>query len=138
MTERSLSLFQVIDAGPPQWSGIIALADELRARVGNPPLGSGADAALYGVASNLRQYLQDFHDITRGNNILVDQTLGFRANAGYDMTTGLGTPDVSNLIGDLVHNSYPRPGRGDGDFFGGHHSFGNGPWSHHGDVTPAG
>ncbi len=125
-------------AGPPQWAGIVALANELRSRAGNAPLGTGAAAALYGIAGNQRQYRDDFHDIRDGNNILVDQHLGFRADNGYDLASGLGSPDVSNLVGDLALTSSPRNGRGDGDFFGRGHSYGESSWSHHGRVSPAG
>ncbi len=125
-------------AGPPQWAGIVALANELRSRAGNAPLGTGAAAALYGIAGNQRQYRDDFHDIRDGNNILVDQHLGFRADNGYDLATGLGSPDVADLVGDLARTSSPRNGRGDGDFFGRGHSYGKSSWSHHGHVSPAG
>jgi subtilase family serine protease len=125
--------------GPPQWAGIIALADQLRSRTGNAPLGDGADAALYGIAGNGSEYSNDFHDITQGNNILVDQSLGFQANRGYDLASGLGSPDVANLIGDLAHGSSQQIGRGDDNYFGNHNgSFGNGGRSHGGHISPAG
>jgi subtilase family serine protease len=125
-------------AGPPQWAGIVALADELRARGGAAPLGLGAAAALYAIASSDRQYSNDFHDITDGNNILVDQSLGFRANRGYDLATGLGTPDIANLISDLARGSWQRPGRDDDDFSGNHPgSFGN-PRARGAHIHPAG
>ena len=38
-------------------------------------------------------YSSDFHDITVGNNAL-DSPVGFSAGPGYDLATGLGTPDV--------------------------------------------
>ncbi len=126
-------------AGPPQWAGIIALADQLRSRTGSGPLGDGADAALYGIAGNSWESGNDFHDITQGNNILVDQSLGFQAGRGYDLASGLGTPDVANLIGDLAHGSSPQVGHGDDSFFGNANgSFGKGGWSRGGHVTPAG
>jgi subtilase family serine protease len=125
--------------GPPQWAGIIALADQLRSRAGQPPLGDGADAALYGIAGNGWEYANDFHDITQGNNILVDQSLGFQAGRGYDLASGLGTPDVANLIGDLAHGSFQQFGRDDDGYFGNHNgSFGRGGRSRGGHVSPSG
>ena len=120
-------------------AGIIALADQLRSRTGSPPLGAGADAALYGIAGNGAEYSNDFHDITQGNNVLVDQSLGFQAGRGYDLASGLGTPDVANLIGDLAHGSSHQFGRDDDSFFGNHNgSFGRGGRSRGGHVSPAG
>ncbi len=125
--------------GPPQWAGIVALANQLRSQTGAGPLGNGAASALYAIAGNERQYRNDFHDIRDGNNILVDQHLGYRADEGYDLASGLGSPDVGHLIADLARASSPRNGHGDGDFFGnGHFSFGESSWSHHGHVRPAG
>lgn len=94
-------------AGTPQWAAIIALANELRARQLKPPVGL-VSAVLYEIAKNKQAYAQDFHDITAGNNALdltpfgldVSQ-FGFAAAPGYDLATGLGTPNVANLLADL-------------------------------------
>jgi subtilase family serine protease len=94
-------------AGAPQWAAIIALANELRARQMRGPLGL-VSPVLYDLARNSRSYGRDFHDITSGNNALnlspfglPPSQFGFAAQPGYDLATGLGTPDVSNLISDL-------------------------------------
>ena len=39
----------------------------------------------------------DFHDITSGSN-----TSRYSAMKGYDAVTGLGSPIVSSLVGDLA------------------------------------
>ena len=84
----------------PQWAGIFALANQLRAAAGKGPLGF-ANPALYANPG-------DFHDITTGDNtwIPADPTQpvipGFSAGPGYDLTTGLGTPDVAKLLPALV------------------------------------
>ena len=49
---------------------------------------------LYRVANRSR--LPAYHDITLGGNA-VDY-----AGPGYDLVTGLGTPDVDNLVQDLL------------------------------------
>jgi subtilase family serine protease len=94
-------------AGAPQWAAIIALANELRARQVRGPLGL-VSPVLYDIAQNPRSYSRDFHDITSGTNTLdlspfglPPSQFGFAAQPGYDLATGLGTPDVSNLISDL-------------------------------------
>jgi len=90
-------------AGTPQWASIIALANELRVRQHRGNVGF-VSPLLYDIAKNKRAYAQDFHDITVGNNALGQglSQFGFPADRGYDIPTGLGTPDVTNLIGDLA------------------------------------
>ena len=84
-------------------SQLLALANELRARSHRRPLGFVTDN-LYRLGQSGRTYRDDFHDITDGNNEL-DSHLGFKARNGYDLATGLGTPDVANLIADLINAS---------------------------------
>ncbi|MDQ2993134.1 MAG: S53 family peptidase [Candidatus Eremiobacteraeota bacterium] len=82
-------------SGTPQWAAIIALADQARGRqIGyvNP--------ALYRIADK-GSYLSVFHDVTVGQNALFSDP-GFPASAGYDIPTGLGTPNVTNLINALT------------------------------------
>ncbi len=86
-------------AGSPQWAGIFALANTARAAGGKGSLGF-VNPGLYGIAQGPR-YATDFHDITVGNNTLVGTSIGFSAGAGYDLTTGWGTPNVANLLVDL-------------------------------------
>ncbi len=87
-------------AGSPQWAGIIALADQARANAGNGPLGT-INAALYNIYTGPRYHV-DFHDITSGDNTYDPSIPGFSAHAGYDLVTGIGTPDAAGLIGDLT------------------------------------
>ena len=49
---------------------------------------------LYEIAEGAR--LPAFRDITLGGNAVDD------AGPGYDLVTGLGTPDVENLAQDLL------------------------------------
>jgi hypothetical protein len=48
--------------------------------------------ALYGIAIDDPS---DFNDIVQGNN-------GYHAGAGYDLVTGLGTPNAKSLVPDLA------------------------------------
>ncbi len=86
-------------AGSPQWAGIAALAD---AQAGQP-LGQ-LNPLLYSIAAS-GSYSADFHDVTVGNNALGGP--GFDAATGYDMPTGLGSPNVEPLVTDLVQMTSP-------------------------------
>jgi subtilase family serine protease len=83
-------------AGSPQWASIVALANQLK----GAPLGF-LNPTLYQVGCS-GNYRQDFHDITVGNNRLVGTPVGFSASTGWDAASGWGTPNVANLIADLV------------------------------------
>jgi subtilase family serine protease len=87
-------------AGSPQWAAIIALANQLSVSQGKGPLGY-INPALYKLAKS-SAHSSDFHDITSGNNQLAGTPVGFGAGPGYDFATGWGTPNVTNLVGDLV------------------------------------
>jgi subtilase family serine protease len=82
----------------PQWAGIVALADQLNGG-GLGPI----NPALYSLANNAADYATDFFDVTVGNNQAFPDVPGYSASAGWDPVTGLGTPDVANLVPALVH-----------------------------------
>jgi len=82
----------------PQWAGLIASANALRAQAGRAPLGAPHAALYTQVASVAGTYAQAFADITTGS----DGSCGTcSAKAGYDTPTGLGTPNVTNLLPNL-------------------------------------
>ncbi len=96
----SIYLFGGTSAGSPQWAAITALADQADHR----PLGF-LNPGLYALART-PLYSAVFHDVTTGNNSVeltntdgsaLDIT-GYSATKGWDPVTGLGTPDVTNLI----------------------------------------
>ena len=96
----------------PMWAGVIALGDQARGSAGALS-STGVLNSLYG-AYDSSNYLNDFHDVTTGNN-------GFAAGTGYDLVTGIGTPKVANIITLLgaatpgvVVNSQPPSGFGGG------------------------
>jgi len=96
-------------AGAPQWAAIVALANQVRMSQAKAPLGL-ISPLLYDLARDKRAYARDFNDITTGSNALDLRALGapapsefgFAAAPGYDLATGLGTPNVANLLGDLA------------------------------------
>jgi subtilase family serine protease len=84
-------------SGSPQWAGIAAMADQIAGR----DLGF-LNPALYAVAADPAKYAADFYDVTTGNNQADPSIPGYPATAGWDAVTGLGTPNVANLIPDLI------------------------------------
>jgi subtilase family serine protease len=139
------SLIGGTSAGSPQWASIIAIANEARGLRGQRSLGLVAPA-LYALAKNPHSYSKDFHDITSGNNVLgsgndpsADPSQGFFAGSGFDDASGLGTPNVANLVGDLASgSSFGDPGLGNPGNFG--HSGNPDKWhqKHPGTAEPGG
>jgi kumamolisin len=74
----------------PVWAGFCALINEALARAGKPALGF-ANPAFYQLAGTAA-----FRDITIGTNG------AFTASQGYDRVTGIGVPDVAELIKALA------------------------------------
>lgn len=85
-------------AGAPQWAGIIALANQAAGH----SLGY-VNGALYDVAKS-GPYSTAFHDVTTGSNGFMGEP-SEQAGPGYDMPTGLGSPNVANLIAPLIQAS---------------------------------
>jgi subtilase family serine protease len=77
--------------GTPQWAGIGALADQAAGH----RLGS-LNKSLYRIAMNGAHNLA-FHDVTTGINTFGGIS-GYTAGPGWDAVTGLGSPNVANLI----------------------------------------
>lgn len=88
-------------SGSPQWAGIVAMADQWSHSHGHGNVGY-INPALYQLASNPTEYANDFNDVTVGNNQANSSIPGYSASTGWDAVTGLGTPNVANLIPDLV------------------------------------
>jgi subtilase family serine protease len=82
-------------SGSPQWAGLIAIADQIAGR----DLGY-INPALYQIA-NSTKYANDYFDVTVGNN-QTTSIPGYSASPGWDAVTGLGSPNVANLIPDLI------------------------------------
>jgi hypothetical protein len=84
-------------AAAPQWAAIMAIVDQVRVANGQSSLGSTATlTALYGALSaNSSAYASDFHDVKTGNN-------GYHAGTGFDLVTGLGSPQVANVVAALA------------------------------------
>ncbi len=61
---------------------------------------------LYAVASNPAQYTASFNDITAGNNDPYGDSQLFPATTGYDMASGLGSPQLTAPSGSGAGLAY--------------------------------
>ena len=78
-------------AGAPQWAAITAVVNQATGK------SQGYfSPALYAIGANATKYAKAFHDVTIGNNAFFGP--GYLAGAGYDIPTGLGSPNVAGLI----------------------------------------
>ena len=76
----------------PTWAGLIAIANQERVAMGSSTLNGSSETlpAIYAISRG------DFHDVTRGSNG------GFTAGPGYDLVTGLGSPNANLVVNDLA------------------------------------
>ncbi len=81
-------------AAAPFWAASTTLINQYLKNQNLAVLGT-ANPALYSIF-NSSQPAPAFHDITSGNNLY------YPGAPGYDMATGIGSPDVSNLAKDLA------------------------------------
>lgn len=83
-------------ASSPLWAGFMALANQQAASLGKPAIGF-PNPAIYAIGKGpSATYTRCFHDITSGNSGR------YTATAGYDLSTGWGTPTGSNTIAALI------------------------------------
>jgi subtilase family serine protease len=107
-----------VSAGIPQWAGIIADADQTRSSDGKGILArSGVMSSLYLAASDTNREPKGvidqayFTDVTTGCAYAYAKTPAdpqppcvADAKKGFDQLTGLGTPDVANLVDYLGYD----------------------------------
>jgi subtilase family serine protease len=92
-------IFGGTSAGSPQWAAMTALVDSVFGPQGN------INPLLYLFVSHVKS-AKVFHDITTGNNSVVEtdangnpvSITGFPATRGWDAVTGLGSIDLGNAI----------------------------------------
>jgi kumamolisin len=77
----------------PIWAGLTALMNQKLLDSGAEPLGE-FNPLLYRIAQG--SALPGFRDISLGGNAVSPGT------AGYDVVTGLGTPNVENLVKNIL------------------------------------
>jgi len=84
----------------PIWAATLALVNASPTCASNPATRTGvgfASPLLYDVASDPADYAASFNDITAGNNDIygLDNGLVFPATTGYDLASGLGSPELT-------------------------------------------
>jgi subtilase family serine protease len=84
------SVFGGTSAAAPTWASLVALADSSGYCAGRSAIGF-VNPILYGLPAG------DFHDVTVGNNS-YEGVSGYAAGSGYDMASGLGTPNGAALV----------------------------------------
>ena len=92
-------IFGGTSAGSPQWAAMTALVDSVFGRQGD------LNPLLYLFVARA-EYSRVFHDITSGNNSVVETDAngnpvtvnGYNTTRGWDAVTGLGTIDLGNAI----------------------------------------
>jgi hypothetical protein len=111
----SVYLISGTSASAPSFAGIMALIDQNMALVDQNRARQGqADYTLYRLAAAESAYPTQcngsspttppattciFNDVTVGNNVVPGEVgTQYQATAGYDLTTGLGSVNVANLV----------------------------------------
>jgi hypothetical protein len=95
-------------AAAPLWAGFTALINQQAAASHKVPVGF-LNPALYAFLKQTN-YATLFHDITTGSNTWSGGSpKNYYAAPGYDLCTGLGTPNGTNLINALVAMLGPNP-----------------------------
>lgn len=84
----------------PIWASMLALVNASPSCQSNTTTENGVgfvSPLLYSVASNPTAYAASFTDVTSGNNDMYDLANGavFPATSGYDMASGLGSPQLT-------------------------------------------
>jgi hypothetical protein len=103
-------------AGAPQWAALIAIADQSRALSGLGSLDGATETlpalyAAYATADSVTvsaDYATTFLDVTRGGAGGYRWrwggigSSGYNAQAGYDLVTGLGSPQAGGVVNILM------------------------------------
>lgn len=93
-------------AAAPLWAAFAGLANA-SSRCGGSPIGF-ANPALYEAAAS--GYASDFDDVTVGDNDILSANNGlYPAGPGYDMASGLGSPNGSALATALCGGGLSTP-----------------------------
>ena len=84
----------------PLWAGFTALVNQQAAINGRSSIGF-LNPALYTLGKSVN-YTNYFYDITTGNNTWSLSPVNFPAVPGFDLATGWGSPQGTNLINALA------------------------------------
>ncbi|MGZ4297398.1 MAG: protease pro-enzyme activation domain-containing protein [Solirubrobacteraceae bacterium] len=97
-------IFGGTSAAAPTWAALAVLADSSAACSGKNV--GFASPALYAAASSA--YGNYFNDVTSGNNSYGGLS-GFSAGTGYDMATGLGSPNGAAVAAAMCGSTWTPP-----------------------------
>jgi hypothetical protein len=92
--------FAGTSAATPLWAGFCALINQQSVALSGASVGF-LNPAIYTIGASA-SYAACFHDITTGNNTGTNSPGLFNAVPGYDLCTGWGTPNGTNLINALA------------------------------------
>jgi len=84
----------------PLWAGFIALVNQQATGLGLGSVGF-INPAIYSLAKSVN-YTNLFHDVVAGNNTWSSSPNLFYAVPGYDLCSGWGSPNGTNLINALA------------------------------------
>jgi subtilase family serine protease len=100
--------FMGTSCAAPLWAGFCALINQQSVgSTGNPSNTVGfLNPALYAIGTGTN-YAACFHDVTTDNNIGTNTPGLFYATDGYDLCTGWGAPNGTNLINTLAPLALP-------------------------------
>jgi hypothetical protein len=84
----------------PLWAAFMALVNQQNAANGQPPAGF-INPSVYAIGNSLN-YNACFHDTVISSNTWSSSTTKYRAVTGFDLCTGWGTPNGTNLINALA------------------------------------
>ncbi len=90
-------------AAAPLWAALTALINQNSAAAGGGQIGF-ANPGLYAVAASPASYAANFHDVNDGsNNSFSGKSPAlFHAVSGYDLATGLGTPQAALILDNIT------------------------------------
>jgi subtilase family serine protease len=91
-------------AAAPFWAASATDVNQYLATLNQPTLGS-ASASIYKLYNTSQTY-NAYHDITSGTNLF------YSASSGYDLASGIGSPDIWNFARDLAGTSTGSGGGG--------------------------
>ena len=97
--------------GAPLWAAFTAIANQVNAANTSCIGGSAGflNPTLYQLASSTST-AASFNDVTTGNNdVLLKNSGEYPATTGYDMASGLGTPNLTNLVAGLCAATSTTP-----------------------------
>ncbi|HVU70511.1 MAG TPA: S53 family peptidase [Ktedonobacteraceae bacterium] len=84
-------------AAAPLWAAVATDTNEYLTNLGKSTLGA-VNSKLYTLFNTTQSYTA-YHDITTGNNLY------YSATTGYDVASGIGSPDVWNFARDAANGS---------------------------------